>query len=133
MGRAQLPLPTEGGRDSLQYPTLYSLPEIWRHQSDCSIREQSHVYAYAKHITTHQLPVAYAWPKKPWKEICWLENCWPSMKQEQVYVARAFLEGKAVFAVLPTGVGKSLHVLCMPTCSTRYLEESFKSTSILLL
>ena len=55
------------------------------------------------------------------------------MKQEQVYVARAFLEGKAVFAVLPTGVRKSLHVLCMPTCSTRYLEKSFKSASILLL
>ena len=55
------------------------------------------------------------------------------MKQEQVYVIRAFLEGKAVFAVLPTGFGKSLHVLCMPTCSTRYLEERFKSVSILLL
>ena len=58
----------------------------------------------------------------------------PSMKQEQVYVAREFLEGKEVFAVLPTGFGKSLHVLCMPTCSTRYLEESllFKSVGILL-
>ena len=56
----------------------------------------------------------------------------PSMKQEQVYVAREFLEGKEVFAVLPTGFGKSLYVLCMPTCSTRYLEESFKSVGILL-
>ena len=48
------------------------------------------------------------------------------MNQEQAYVARAFLEGKAVFAALPTGFGKSLYVLCMPTCSTRYLEERSK-------
>ena len=52
------------------------------------------------------------------------------MKQEHVYVAREFLEGKEVFAVLPTRFGKSLYVLCMPTCSTRYLEESFKSVGI---
>ena len=37
---------------------------------------------------------------------------YPSTKQEQLDVARAFLEGKDVFAVLPTGFGKSLHVLC---------------------
>ena len=41
---------------------------------------------------------------------------YPSMKQEQVDMARVFLEGKDVFAVLPTGFGKSLHVLCMPAC-----------------
>ena len=39
----------------------------------------------------------------------------PSMKPEQVYVDRELLKGKEVFAVLPTGFGKSLHVLCMPT------------------
>ena len=47
---------------------------------------------------------------------------YPSIKQEQVDVARAFLEGTDVFAVLPTGFGKSR--LCVPTCSTRYREES---------
>ena len=70
-----------------------------------------HIYAYAKHITAHQLQLAYAcidaciWPKKPRKEFCWLEDCWgyPSMKQEQLEVATTFLEGKDVFAVLPTG------------------------------
>ena len=55
---------------------------------------------------------------------------YPSMKQEQMDVAslaRAFLEGKDVFAVLPTGFGKSLHVLYMPTCSTRYFEEKLRA------
>ena len=39
---------------------------------------------------------------------------YPFMKQEQVDVARAFLERKDVFAVLPTGFGKSLCYACLP-------------------
>ena len=36
------------------------------------------------------------------------------MKQEQVDVVTAFLKGKDVFAILPTGFGKSLCYACLP-------------------
>ena len=39
---------------------------------------------------------------------------YPHMKQEQMDVATAFLEGKDVFAILPTGFGKSLCYACLP-------------------
>ena len=48
----QLPLPTVGGH---QYPNLY-LPEIWRHQSDCSIRERSHWNTYLHLHEAHYSP-----------------------------------------------------------------------------
>ena len=34
------------------------------------------------------------------------------LKQEQLRVVEAFVEGRDVFAVLPTGYGKSLSALC---------------------
>ena len=87
----------EGGQDSLHCPNLYSPPEIWRHQSDCTIYEWSyeiHIYVYAKHITTHQLQLTYACMAKETKKknlLCGGLLGYPSMNQEQVDVARAFL------------------------------------------
>ena len=36
------------------------------------------------------------------------------LKQEQLRVVEAFVEGRDVFAVLPTGYGKSLCYACLP-------------------
>lgn len=39
---------------------------------------------------------------------------YPSLKREQLDVVVAFLSGRDVFAVLPTGFGKSLCYACLP-------------------
>ena len=39
---------------------------------------------------------------------------YPSLKDEQLKVVTAFLEGRDVFAVLPTGYGKNLCFGCLP-------------------
>ena len=46
------------------------------------------------------------------------------LKQEQLRVVEAFVEGRDVFAVLPTGYGKSLSALCyacLPIVFTKLL------------
>ena len=48
------------------------------------------------------------------------------MKQEQVDVARAFLEGKDVFAVHYQLGSERACAICMPITAALYLEESFK-------
>ena len=40
---------------------------------------------------------------------------YPSLKQEQKIVINQFLAGKDVFAVLPTGFGKTLCFACLPS------------------
>jgi len=40
-----------------------------------------------------------------------------SLKEEQLKVVTAFLEGRDVFTVLPTGYGKSLCFGCLPLVS----------------
>jgi len=42
-----------------------------------------------------------------------------SLKEEQLKVVTAFLEGRDVFAVLPTGYGKSLCFGCLPLAFDR--------------
>ena len=48
---------------------------------------------------------------------------YPSMKMEQLDVAIAFVEGRDVFAILPTGFGKSLRHACLPASFDRMLEQ----------
>ncbi|KAL5484051.1 hypothetical protein EMCRGX_G020485 [Ephydatia muelleri] len=43
-----------------------------------------------------------------------MELGYSSMKPEQVEVAVALIEGRDVFAILPTGFGKSLCYACLP-------------------
>ena len=43
-----------------------------------------------------------------------MELGYSSMKPEQVEVAVALIEGRGVFAILPTGFGKSLCYACLP-------------------
>ena len=43
-----------------------------------------------------------------------MELGYSSMKREQVEVAVALIEGRDVFAILPTGFGKSLCYACLP-------------------
>ena len=43
-----------------------------------------------------------------------MELGYSSMKHEQVEVAVALIEGKDVFAILPTDFGKSLCYACLP-------------------
>ena len=38
---------------------------------------------------------------------------YPAMKPEQLDVTKAFIEGRDVFAILPTGFGKSLCYACL--------------------
>ena len=45
------------------------------------------------------------------------------MKMEQLDVAIAFVEGRDVFAILPTGFGKSLCYACLPASFDRMLEQ----------
>ena len=42
------------------------------------------------------------------------ELSYPAMKPEQLDVAVAFVKGRDVFAILPTGFGKSLCYTCLP-------------------
>ena len=42
-----------------------------------------------------------------------------SLKEEQLKVVTAFLEGRDIFAVLPTGYGKSLCFGCLPLALDR--------------
>ena len=42
-----------------------------------------------------------------WREAAKELGC-PAMKPEQLDVTKAFIEGRDVFAILPTGFGKSL-------------------------
>ena len=39
---------------------------------------------------------------------------YPAMKPEQLDVTTAFIEGRDVFAILPTGFGNSLCYACLP-------------------
>ena len=50
---------------------------------------------------------------------------YPTMKMEQLDVTIAFVEGRDVFAILPTGFGKSLFYACLPASFAfdRMLEQ----------
>ena len=45
------------------------------------------------------------------------------MKPEQLDVAVAFIEGRDVFAILPTGFGKSLCYACLPVAFDKILKK----------
>ena len=45
------------------------------------------------------------------------------LKQEQLRVVEAFVEGYDVFAVLPTGYGKSLCYACLPIVFDKLLAK----------
>ena len=45
------------------------------------------------------------------------------MKMEQLDVAIAYVEGRDVFAILPTGFGKSLCYACLPASFDRMLVQ----------
>ena len=95
----------------LQYP--------WR---SCKI----HIYAYAKHITTHQLQLAYAWPKNQGKNFVGWRIAGVSL-----HVARATGRGhgqgvsrrEGCVCCTANWIWKepACAVLCVPTCSIRYL------------
>ncbi len=48
---------------------------------------------------------------------------YPSMKPEQIDVVVAILEGRDVFAILPTGFGKSLCYACLPSAYDTLLQK----------
>lgn len=48
---------------------------------------------------------------------------YPSMKPEQLEVVLQFVKGRDVFAVLPTGFGKSLCYACLPSTFDRVLQK----------
>ena len=48
---------------------------------------------------------------------------YPSMKHEQMDVVRSFMGKKDVFAVLPTGFGKSLCYACLPFTFDKILQK----------
>ncbi len=55
---------------------------------------------------------------------------YPSMKPEQIDVVVAILEGKDVFAILPTGFGKSLCYVCLPSAYDALLPEARGRTRV---
>ena len=48
---------------------------------------------------------------------------YPEMKLEQLEVAATCIEGRDVFAVLPTGFGKSLCYACLPLAFDKFLKK----------
>ena len=52
-----------------------------------------------------------------------MELGYSSMKPEQVEVAAALIEGRDVFAILPTGFGKSLCYACLPVAFDKYQKK----------
>lgn len=55
------------------------------------------------------------------------------LKHEQLRVVEEFVQGKDVFAVLPTGYGKSLCYGCLPLVFDRLLKTSSDSRSIVVV
>ena len=49
---------------------------------------------------------------------------YPNLKNEQLKVVTAFMQGRDVFAVLPTGYGKSLCFGCLPLAFDKLSAES---------
>ena len=45
---------------------------------------------------------------------------YPAMKPEQLDVTTAFIEGRDVFAILPTGFGNSLCYACLPVAFDKF-------------
>ena len=56
----------------------------------------------------------------------------PVLKPEQLEVVTSFLRGRDVFAVLPTGFGKSLCYACLPAAFDKILEKE-KGHSIVVV
>ena len=52
---------------------------------------------------------------------------------EQLDVAIAFVEGRDVFAILPTGFGKSLCYACLPASFDRMLEQDQGDSIVVLV
>ena len=57
---------------------------------------------------------------------------YPFLKPEQLEIVTALLRGRDVFAVLPTGFGKSLCYACLPAAFDKVLKEE-KGTSIVVV
>ena len=55
-----------------------------------------------------------------------------TLKEEQVQVSRSILEGKDVFAVLPTGFGKSICFQCLPGAFD-LLSDSPKASIVMII
>ena len=55
-----------------------------------------------------------------------------SLKEEQREVITNFVQGKDVFAVLPTGFGKSLCYACLPFIFDTIMEGSGYGTALFL-
>ena len=57
---------------------------------------------------------------------------YPDLKPEQLDVVKTFVSGRDVFAVLPTGYGKSLCYGCLPIVFDKLLGSS-RSKSIVVV
>ena len=58
---------------------------------------------------------------------------YPDLKPEQLDVMETFVKGRDVFAVLPTGYGKSLCFGCLPIVFDKLLVRVRKDRSIIVV
>ena len=58
---------------------------------------------------------------------------YPTMKQEQLDVAIAFVEGRDVFAILPTGFGKSLCYVYLPASFDNILKQEQGYSTVMVV
>ena len=56
-----------------------------------------------------------------------------ALKPEQLKVVEAFVKGRDVFAVLPTGYGKSLCFACLPAVVDKLLGRGGEDSSIVVV
>uniref|UniRef100_A0A1X7U5W1 DNA 3'-5' helicase n=1 Tax=Amphimedon queenslandica TaxID=400682 RepID=A0A1X7U5W1_AMPQE len=56
-----------------------------------------------------------------------------SLKSEQQYIITEFLKGKDVFAVLPTGYGKTACSTCLPSAFDKYEERTVENKAIIVV
>jgi ATP-dependent DNA helicase RecQ len=54
------------------------------------------------------------------------------LKQEQMAIINAFVQGRDVFGILPTGFGKSLCYICLPMIFDELRDDGLSSVIIVL-
>ena len=104
-----------GGRVASLYPVL-SCCKIFAVQSNCTI--SSVTLTPIQHFAEVCRRAARVRAR-----YCFLGSSYPTLKPEQLDVLLNFVKGRDVFAILPTGFGKSLCYACLPRTFDEILSK----------